>query len=164
MKRQWLMLALLLPVVGLLASAVVRQTSMRSAEEWRIPITGFDPRDPLRGQYVRYRYGWRVTGAADLCRRDDCHLCLEHAGGTVTARIVPAAASCAAKVDVAASNISVGRTFPAGGAPTFSTRIFVSEVSAPRIERMLREGPAEIVALLTPAGRLVPQRIEAAED
>lgn len=164
-KRGWLMAAaLILPVAGLGLGITIHQTTMRDAQEWRIPIQGYDPRDLLRGQYVNYRYDWAVTGEPRLCRRDAaCVLCLEHSGGSVLARVVSPERSCAARVDVHASNIRISRAFNAGSAPVFSARIFVSEASAPAMEKMLRERPAQIVAALTAQGRLVPLRIESAD-
>lgn len=165
MKRGgWMLAALALPIIGLMLGIGVRQASMHGAEEWRIPIQGYDPRDLLRGQHIRYRYAWQVAGDPRLCRRAaECFLCLERGGGMVRARIISSEQQCSTRVDVRASNISVSRSFGAAGAPTFSTRIFVSETSAPAMEKMLREQPVQIVAALTAEGRLVPQRIVPAD-
>ncbi|MBB4631698.1 hypothetical protein [Sphingosinicella soli] len=46
--------------------------------------------------------------------------------------------------------------------PEFSSRIFVSETSAPKLEDMLRREPMVVVARLTRQGRLVNDRLEPA--
>ena len=45
--RSWLLLAALaLPVAWLGASAFVQERALGQSREWRIPIEGYDPRDP----------------------------------------------------------------------------------------------------------------------
>ncbi|MFA7441544.1 MAG: GDYXXLXY domain-containing protein [Sphingomonadaceae bacterium] len=161
MKRSWLLAALALPIVGLLAGIAVNQAQVRDADTWRLPIEGYDPRDLLRGHYINFRYAWRTAGDPRLCSRRSCTLCLEKGDGGVVARFAAADSECSAKVDVVASNIDISQGF-ARQRSQFSSRIFVSEVSAPRMEKMLQEQPVELVALLTPEGRLVPQTIEPA--
>jgi uncharacterized membrane-anchored protein len=51
-------LTILLPLVGL---AYCWQTTRQSAAEgveWDVAVTGYDPRDLLRGHYVRFTYVW----------------------------------------------------------------------------------------------------------
>ncbi|WP_416462340.1 GDYXXLXY domain-containing protein [Sphingomonas sp. VDB2] len=50
--------ALLLPLAALLASWAMIHRQAQQGEDWLIPIEGYDPRDLLRGHYVRYRYAW----------------------------------------------------------------------------------------------------------
>lgn len=160
-KRPWLLMALSLPVAGLLLGIGVNESRLRHADHWRLPIEGYDPRDLLRGHYIRFRYAWRTTGDPRLCTREECTLCLTGGEHGVMARYAAPDSQCAGKVDVVASNISIVQPFDRRHT-RFSARIFVSEVSAPRIEKMLREQKVELVALLTPEGRLVPQAIEPA--
>ncbi len=160
-RRNWAILAALaLPLAWLAASAAVQERALGSAREWRIPIEGYDPRDPLRGQYVRFAYGWALAGAPGLCLREGCRLCLSDEGGTVTATARPAAHSCRFPVDLAASSIGVQPGFRGEAPVRFTSRIFVSEATAPALEAQLREGPMVVVAALTPDGRLVNRRIE----
>jgi hypothetical protein len=161
--RTWLLLAALaLPIVWLGASALVQERALGAAREWRIPIEGYDPRDPLRGQYVRFSYGWNLAGNPDLCLREGCRLCLSDRGGTVTATALPKAGQCPFPIDLAASGIGIRPAFRDEGQVQFTSRIFVSEATAPEIEAQLREGPMLVVAALTPDGRLVNRRIEPA--
>lgn len=45
-----------LPLIGL--GAIWRMTAYRAAqgEEWLVPVTGYDPRDLLKGHYVQFQY------------------------------------------------------------------------------------------------------------
>lgn len=162
-RADWLLLAALaLPIAWLGVSALTQERALSAAREWRIPIEGYDPRDPLRGQYVRFSFGWAQAGQPGLCLDSRCTLCLSDRDGTVTATAVPKGASCPFPVDLAASNIEVRPGFGGDRDTWFTSRIFVSEATAPAIEEQLRAGPMVVVAALTPDGRLVNRRIEPA--
>lgn len=161
MTRPWTALALLLPLVALGAGIGGAEVGSRGATVWRIPITGYDPRDPVRGHHVNFRFDWRVAGPAHLCRRPGggCALCLEDGGASV--RVVPAGAACAARIDPAASKLGLRYAPEFAATPLAVTgRLYVSETSAPELEAMLRTYPAVVVARLTRGGRLIPDRLE----
>lgn len=151
--------AVVLPVAGLLGSIAVNQASLRNATEWRIPITGYDPRDPLRGHYVMFRYVWWAEGDYRLCKEgDDCRLCLENGGERV--RIASKDSACAAPIDLAASGLRVNEVQNADPARvTAAARLWVSEARAPLLERQLRSRPMVAVARLTSGGRLIADRL-----
>lgn len=160
MNRKWLTAALLLPIIGLGTGIALQETGARGATTWRIPVTGYDPRDPIRGHYIQFRYDWRVEGPAHLCRNPiDCALCLEDGGTAV--RVVPADESCPARVDHVKSRIGVMYAPEAAATPlAAASRLFVSERSAPKLEAQLRERPMVVVARLTRDGRLINDRLE----
>ncbi len=160
MKR-WLALALALPLAGLVLSIAAREAGLSGASEWRIPIAGYDPRDPIRGRFIMFRYDWRVAGNAADCNDAVCTLCLEEQAGDIVAAIASPAAACPARIDVNGSAIRIAHQAD-GQLPDFSSRIFVSETSAPQLEQMLRDQPMVVVARLTRGGRLVNDRIEPA--
>ncbi len=151
MKRPLILAALLLPLVGLLAGMVINTVQRADAVHWVIPVTGYDPRDPLRGHFIAFRYDWTVDGDAGQCRAGLCMICLEQHGETVVARVVPrdSVVTCPARVDPLASSIT----------SDFGSRIFVSEASAPALEAALRRGPMAVETLLTRDGRLINQRL-----
>ncbi|MGL6043048.1 MAG: GDYXXLXY domain-containing protein, partial [Sandaracinobacteroides sp.] len=100
MKRWFLLAALLLPALWLGGGIVAQERALGRSGEWRIPIEGYDPRDPLRGQYVQFSYGWDFAGDRTLCASPvGCHLCLSESGGRVTATATYPGASCRSKVD-----------------------------------------------------------------
>lgn len=160
MKR-WLALALALPLAGLVLSIAAREAGLSGASEWRIPIAGYDPRDPIRGRFIMFRYDWRVAGNPADCNDAVCTVCLEEKDGDIVAAIASPAAACPARIDVKGSAIRIARQRE-GHLPDFSSRIFVSETSAPQLEQMLRDQPMVVVARLTRGGRLVNDRIEPA--
>ncbi|MBB4631699.1 GDYXXLXY domain-containing protein [Sphingosinicella soli] len=159
MKRR-LAFALLLPLVGLMLSIAAREAGLSGASEWRIPIAGFDPRDPIRGRFIQFRYDWRVVGDPAVCKGAACGLCLSEEAGEIAATIAAPGTACPAYIDVNGSNIKQFRA--ATQPPEFSSRIFVSETSAPKLEDMLRREPMVVVARLTRQGRLVNDRLEPA--
>jgi hypothetical protein len=160
MNRALLAAALALPIVALAAGIAAAEAGARGATVWRLPIKGYDPRDPVRGHYVRYRYDWQVTGNAALCRTG-CALCLEDSGRAV--RVVAGGAGCPARIDPAASRIGLRPAPEFLATPLAATgQIYVSEASAPALTTLLRERPAVVVARLTRGGRLIPDRIEPA--
>lgn len=161
--RKWLLLAaLVLPALWLGASAIQNERALGQAQEWRIPIEGYDPRDPLRGQYVRFTYAWGIEGDPQACQKAACAICLSERGGSVVATISPADTACRFRVDPAASNIDIRPAFTPGQGVQFGSRIFVSEARAPELEEQLRQGPMVVVTALTPDGRLVNRWIEPA--
>jgi hypothetical protein len=163
--RKWLLLAaLLLPMLWLGGTALLNERALGHAREWRIPIEGYDPRDPLRGQYVRFTYAWAIEGDPQTCQKGACAICLSDQDGSVVATVATAGANCRFRVDPAASNIDIRPAFAPGGGVQFGSRIFVSEARAPEIEEQLRQGPMVVVAALTPDGRLVNRRIEPAQQ
>lgn len=161
MKRLGLAAALALPIVGLAAGMLLQESGARGASEWTIPVAGYDPRDPLRGRFITFRYVWTVSGPAHLCRDGGCDLCLEQAGRHV--RAMPKGTSCPTRIDPVASRIALSYApeFGADGQPLAAmSRLFVSERSAPRLEAQLRAGPMQMRARLTRDGRLINDRLE----
>jgi hypothetical protein len=123
-------------------------------------VAGFDPRDPLRGHYVRFRYDWRLTGTPSLCvDPGSCALCLEDGGAT--ARVVATGTQCPGRIDLSASAIDLRPpTLTGERTPQFFGRLFVSEARARRLEAQLRAGPMAVIARLGNSGRLVNERLE----
>lgn len=164
MRGVWLAAALALPLIGLAAGVALQETGAKGASTWRIPVAGYDPRDPLRGRFIVFRYVWTVSGPAHLCRDAGCDLCLEEGGSHV--RAVPKGESCPARVDPVASRIALtyAPEFGADGQPLAAmSRIFVSEASAPRLEKQLQAGPMVMRARLTRDGRLINDALEPAD-
>lgn len=60
-----LAMALSLPLLGLSGGWAMTHVRAQQGEEWLIPVEGYDPRDLLRGHYIRYRYVWPLERPAD---------------------------------------------------------------------------------------------------
>ncbi|AMO71854.1 GDYXXLXY domain-containing protein [Sphingorhabdus sp. M41] len=64
--RFFLPFALLLPLVGLGLIWLLTDRESHQGTEWAVPITGYDPRDLLRGHYVQFRYDWPALEEGDI--------------------------------------------------------------------------------------------------
>lgn len=87
MKR-WTIIAVVVPVLGLLALVGRSEYATRHGLAWTIPIQGYDPRDLLHGHYLLYRYRFQWdgvdtcgdTGAIERAPAAGCCLCLSSVG------------------------------------------------------------------------------------
>ena len=158
--RAFAALTIALPVAGMTASIVGNEAALIGASEWRIPITGYDPRDPLRGRYIAFDYVWQAEGDAQLCRRANCILCLTNGGARAT--IIASGSRCSGAVDPVASNLTIRKTSGVPPQVMATARLWVSERQAPVIERQLQTRPMVAVARLTRGGRLLADRLEPA--
>lgn len=71
----------LLVLGGLWAKAATHQTV--GQQIWQVKITGYDPRDPLYGHYLRYRIDWDIAGdsnASHLNGVKNVCMCLNSSG------------------------------------------------------------------------------------
>jgi len=67
-RRLWSWIAGLLPVLGLCVLVSRAEVAVHSGPIFRVPIRGYDPRDMIHGQYLRYQFDFNWAGA------DDCRL------------------------------------------------------------------------------------------
>ncbi|EMD82728.1 GDYXXLXY domain-containing protein [Pacificimonas flava] len=165
MKPALLAAALLLPLVGTAAGIAANQIALSGASEWRIPVRGYDPRDPLRGRYAAFTYDWRLSGDPADCTGSSCQICLEGPppDGS-TAVVQPDGAACAFPVRLAEGDFAVQYDRPLGGqraavAVSVPARVYLDERRAGAVDRMLREQPMVATVRLTRGGRLVAEDI-----
>lgn len=57
-RRLASLITLALPLVGLAGMWASTEQWNRQGTDWLVPVTGYDPRDLLRGHYVQFRYAW----------------------------------------------------------------------------------------------------------
>lgn len=86
MRRSFIAVAVALPLVALGIGIVRSERHLAEGRRWSFEVTGYDPRDLLRGHYIQYRLVLEevdlpVAGAADGIPCDDatsgeCCLCL----------------------------------------------------------------------------------------
>ena len=80
MKPRLTVIAVIIPLLGLIALIARSEFAVRSGPTWLIPITGYDPRDLLHGRYLRYQYRFNWQGE-DACGQsptaldEECCLC-----------------------------------------------------------------------------------------
>lgn len=53
-----------LPVLALAAAWANTHRMAQQGVEWDVLVSGYDPRDPLRGHYIRYQYDWPLPKVA----------------------------------------------------------------------------------------------------
>ena len=84
MRRSFVAAALALPLVVLALGIVRSERHLRENRRWTFELTGYDPRDLLRGHYIQYRLALdeslpRLHEDAEACddtKGDRCCLCL----------------------------------------------------------------------------------------
>jgi uncharacterized membrane-anchored protein len=149
-KPLWRWFALLLPLLVLLGGIVRGERLHRDGEEWRFDVAGYDPRDLLRGQYLRFRiveeWGDPHEGATE---QSSC-LCLERTRPRDSASL--RAASC----DFARASCSA---YLVREELQGLNRFYVPETRARELEQRLGEAlqpdgtQAQVLVVIDDAGR-----------
>ena len=83
MPRKWLLPALALPLLALVLGIVRAEWHLAHSSHWVLDITGYDPRDLLRGHYIQYRLALHETAGEPACSEksgERCCLCLTATG------------------------------------------------------------------------------------
>lgn len=145
MSSRLTLVAVAIPVLGMLAVIGRAELASRNGVEWTIPIEGFDPRDPLHGQYLEYRYRFRWTEphtcgpqlpGEDLgpAMVSGCCVCLSARSGRVDPEVRQVQCDSAPSCDALLNADAVrGRQ-----------RFFIPEDRAAELETALRERPAAL--------------------
>ena len=130
--------SLALPLLALAAMVADAEWGSRSGTVIRVPITGYDPRDPLRGHYLRYRFAWNWQGAPD--EQADA-LCVLAAGDNPQVRPLPPGGDPGCRLVLRRSTedgAHWGAFMPAG----VSDHLFVPEDRAAALGSELRSSAA----------------------
>lgn len=145
--------ALALPVAVLGAMVGDAERTIAKAPVMRVAIRGYDPRDMLRGHYLRYQFDWNaeIPFIGRVVR-----LCVLSAPADAPARVRPLApgsqpgADCVLVVDGWGETLAEARRAESqGDVPgrlqftpdgIGSGRLYVPERHAARLETLLREG------------------------
>ena len=94
-SKAWRWFALALPLLVLGLGIVRGERAIRTGELWRFDIGGYDPRDPLRGRYLRFQVEEQWGAPHDLAvEAADC-ACLERASEDLAPILRPASCSFA---------------------------------------------------------------------
>lgn len=74
-----------IPFILLCLLIVRAEVHISQGKEWDFQVQGYDPRDLLRGHYLRFglRYDWEDESVQACSDPDDCCLCLTDVGGAV---------------------------------------------------------------------------------
>jgi len=163
-------LLIALPLAGLAYSWQSTRLSAAQGVEWDVAVTGYDPRDLLRGHYVRFRYVWPeglgMNGMDDSFAASE--ICLE--GPAPTIRLATRrrrdeskrACDGVARTGRTMGNTPMGHTMhgPATMVP-IEGRIFVPQAQAPMMERQLTDPKQQAILRfrLKPDGEITPLRL-----
>ena len=164
--------ALALPVAALAWMVVDAERMISGMPVVRVAITGYDPRDPLRGHYLRYRFDWGVpSGTAEVGTVGE--LCVRSAPRDGVAVVVPvqprkpvAKGDCVVTISGRGTVLAEARrTTPdqptSSGRVDFTPygvedlRLYVPEEHAKALERALLDGKTKMTVDLAvrPDGR-----------
>ena len=77
MINKKLLLIVMIPFILLCLLIVRAEYHLSVGSEWDISVRGYDPRDLLRGHYLRFRLDYNyIDSKENNCSGDDCCLCL----------------------------------------------------------------------------------------
>jgi hypothetical protein len=144
-KQSILIAAMILPIFVPVALAVKAHLDIRGADVYRIPITGYDPRDMLRGHYLVFQFDWpwADTKSAHVAVCQDglkpCCVCLSGDQTQPKAHLQV----CPSKPTPACPAPMKGyASFEPGQFDIGISQFYVPEDSALYLENLLREGKA----------------------
>src|SRR5262249_53216300 len=129
--------ALLLPIVAFAGLVVRAELSRASGSVFHVAIVGYDPRDLLQGNYLRYRLQWPTDGK---CNGVTCCLCLQTSG--VNTKVECGVADAACDVLLSREMVDQGREF------------FIQEGTGPALEQAIRAGQGTISLNVAPSGQV----------
>jgi uncharacterized membrane-anchored protein len=76
-QKAIMLIALTLPFLVLGYLSLMNHKAQNSGTEWRVEISGYDPRDLLHGRYLRYQIEWRKHGTStNASKATEKSLCL----------------------------------------------------------------------------------------
>jgi hypothetical protein len=138
------LVVLALPLGVLLAMVIRSELILARGAEFVVGIDGYDPRDLLRGQFLRYRVRWNWSTDERAPWPGSC-LCLERDAGPVDPRVAPRSCDsvqpCAAFINPAALDRL--------------ERYYIPEGMGPPLERAIRERRASLRIAIDHAGDVV---------
>jgi len=150
MINKKILVAVLIPFLLLCLLIVRAEIHIQQGREWTFHVQGYDPRDLLRGHYLRFnlRYNW-VDGKSQCESAHDCCLCLSDIG-----EVVPTVAKTNCEV---AQNQCDG--YIHGDFERSLNRYYIPENQAAQAEQILRDARANNDAYLSLSinSRGVPQ-------
>lgn len=146
-RRVRLIAALVIPMVGIGALIVRGELRTSGDRVWRVPVKGYDPRDLLSGQYLRYRYVWAEGERLCPGGPPDCCLCLSGASAGAAATPQVYSVDCA-QPELMGVCDDVVRSAEVRG----PQRFYIDERYAKAAEIALRERAASVELVVTAEG------------
>lgn len=134
-------LSFIFPVLACIFMAWYHTQNQNKGELYRIPVTGYDPRDLLRGHYLRYRYDWNWVDEDTKIKTYKSAVCLEGGNDNPKTRLVTTK-----NITEQCDTYIIGRgSIPSGfrigyksGSGSDLTRYYIPEENARQLDKMLR--------------------------
>lgn len=144
-KHSLKVLVLILPIAVMTLFIAGNLYNQQAGQSWRIPITGYDPRDLLRGHYLTFRYDWNWKEEQRSCDHEECVLCLSPSEGftnpyaSITDR--NAVGQCQSFIE---GRFYYGSRFEIGDPQGYRLRrYYIPEQHAKKLDSMLRFNEGE---------------------
>ena len=140
MMNKKILVAVLIPLLLLSLLIIRAEFHISQGKEWKFQVQGYDPRDLLRGHYLRFslRYNW-VEGSSHCENVNHCCLCLSDIG-----EIAPTVQKTSCEI---AQNQCDG--FIRGEFENSLNRYYIPENYAVQAEQILRDARAGNDAFLS---------------
>ena len=132
-------LSLIFPVLACMFMAWYHTQNQNKGELYRIPVTGYDPRDLLRGHYLTYRYDWNWADEDAKTRTHKSAICLDGKANNLQVRLVNqknVSEQCDRYIIGRGSKTSGFRIGRKGSDDL--TRYYIPEENARQLDKMLR--------------------------
>lgn len=139
MKNKKVLFAVALPFVVLCLLIVRAEYHIRQGEQWSFELQGYDPRDLLRGHYLRLRVSYDMDRGASACKAgEECCLCLNKTEARVPKVHETSCAVAKAQCD----------GFMLSSSRNSLSRYYIPETEARRAEKILAEAGSKRAAFL----------------
>ncbi|NOQ77314.1 MAG: hypothetical protein GQ475_05925 [Methylococcaceae bacterium] len=140
MRNKHVLTIVAIPFILLCLLIVRAEHHLATGTQWNIEMTGYDPRDILRGHYLRFRLAYDWQGEENTCQTGrTCCLCLTDTGNK------------APKVHKTSCSIAKAQcdSFIQSDYETSLNRFYIPENEARRAEKLVQNARAENNAYLT---------------
>lgn len=144
--RRTLLLALALPILAVALMAARAERISRTGRAYRLEIEGYDPRDILSGQYLRYSVAYRWDAVGEHCTSAECCYCLNGPEAEVPS-VNKVSCTSRGPCDAWYRDTETERL----------QRFYIPEGRGAPLEKALRDKRAEIVVRVSGNGSVVVQ-------
>lgn len=148
-QKQFLLIALVFPILSLGALTIYKQHKVSSGTEVVIPIVGYDPRDLLSGHYLIYQLRLDECQEAYL---DPAYMCVRSAQGEAffSQAIPDLEPDDQLQCDTVIQGQCQGKRFEAG-----IERFYIPEAHSQALDRIIRSGKGKLVVSVDNQGKAV---------
>ncbi len=146
MNKRYRILALLIPILIVIGAIGKSEYQLANGETWRFKISGYDPRDLLRGHYVTYQVEFDWEKDKGICKnKKKCCLCFKRKKDPL-ASVKVSKMSCSKAID-RCDGLMQEKFLPE------LRKYFIPEDKGKALEKAIRKKNAEILLELSKDGR-----------